>query len=136
MGTWSLHDKLRWKRQAYNRQGGKCYWCQEKMRPVQIGLYGAADHPLFPTIEHLIPRYVDPDSPRDDARLWVLACRRCNNGRAHAHAQKVKRSRAEDAHAADQARAQSTALRKIIADGARPFTAPAEDPTDSAGGAK
>lgn len=62
--------------QAYDRQGGLCYWCKTPMlRKAKKKL------PHSVTLEHLIPEHMGgPDTPEN----CVAACSQCNNERGGA----------------------------------------------------
>jgi 5-methylcytosine-specific restriction endonuclease McrA len=85
------------RRQASNRQGGFCYYCDVRMwlaSPEELGLLkGSANaRRLQCTAEHLVPR---ADGGRLSATNIVAACAHCNHTR---HKQKRLLSRRSIGH--------------------------------------
>jgi len=71
------------RQQAFNRQGGFCYYCDVRMwlnSPEELDLPGcfAAARRLQCTAEHLVSR---SDGGRDSAKNIVAACAHCNHTR-------------------------------------------------------
>jgi 5-methylcytosine-specific restriction endonuclease McrA len=71
MSTSETTRLRRFREQAYKRQGGLCYWCDEPMGPVGSGPRGV-------TAEHLTQRAVGGATNTTNI---VAACAECNQKR-------------------------------------------------------
>lgn len=64
---------------AFEEQGGRCYWCGEQM--VLTDLAEGTLPANAATVEHLYPRIGGIRQPSRSGRVTVAACNRCNNNR-------------------------------------------------------
>lgn len=78
MGT--EHQKLkRYRKQAFAKQDGKCFWCGQRMiEKTPENAKDAWDHPRCCTADHVKPR---AEGGQTTPQNIVAACRACNNGR-------------------------------------------------------
>lgn len=66
---------VRLRHQAYLAQGGRCYWCGEKMFE---GDQVPPNHPRACSADHLRPQSLGGKTHRENI---VAACRQCNSSR-------------------------------------------------------